>query len=220
MERISDKEIQQIIELRKNGHSLPEIKKVVKRGTGTVFRYAQGVKVDKEFQQSLREKQGGSRARAKRQIESAKERAKSLLGRIDSRDKMLVLAALYWGEGTKRELNIINGDPNLLRVFVACVQELGVPMNALQFTLRLYEDIHQETATVFWAQTLSIAAERIKITEVLKGRKKGRFKFGMCRIRLRKSGEYFKLIMAMIESIKEEIGPCSSTDQNVPVLRV
>lgn len=220
MKRISDEEIQRIVELRKNGHSLPEIKKIVRRGTGTIFRYAHRVRVSKKFQRLLRDKQRGSRIRAQIQWASARTHARKLLGKLDSRDKLLVLATLYWGEGTKRELNIINGDPNLLRVFVACMLSLGVAKMDFQFSLRIYEDVDHKQAVIFWAREFSVPIEKIKIAEILNGKKRGKLRFGMCRIRLRKSGEYFKLIMAMIESIREEISPRSSTDQNVPVLRV
>src|SRR3989338_1546198 len=47
--------------------------------------------------------------RSKLEWEKAQAEATRLVGKLTARDKILVLCALYWGEGTKRELNIING---------------------------------------------------------------------------------------------------------------
>src|ERR1700690_4334479 len=200
MHKISDREIKRIRELRRTGHSLPEIKNKTGRRRGTVFRYAHAVPVAREFIESLRSKQGGSKVRSELEWEKAKLRAKRLMGKFTSRDKIMILAALYWGEGTKSELNIINGDPGLLRVFITCLQELDIPKENLRISLRLFGDIPQGKAKLFWARALGLKTEVIHVSEFSKGHKKGKFPFGMCRIRLRKSGPYFKLIMSMIES--------------------
>lgn len=213
MRKLSDKEIAQIIELRRTGHSLPEIKKVTKKGAGTVFRYAHSVVVAPEYREVLRCKQGGSRVRSQMQKDKAAQEARSRIGRLSSRDKLLILVALYWGEGTKSELNIINGDPVLLRTFCVCLCEIGVPVADLKFSLRLYEDISPMQAKKFWARNFGISTNLIRVSEIVVGKKKGRFTFGMCRIRVRKSGPYFKLIMAMIESIGEKTGSRSSMDR-------
>lgn len=212
MRKIPAREAEKIRELRRTGHSLPEIQKILNRGAGTVFRYAHSVDVPPQWLPVLRRKQGGSQARSKLAWEKAGAEASQLVGKLTSREKVLVLAALYWGEGTKSELNIINGDPNLLRVFVNCLQELDVSKNDLQISLRLFEDIRRNAAKAFWAEKLGVKAQAIHVSEVLQGRKKGKFPFGMCRIRLKKSGPYFKLIMSVIESLKSEISPRSSMD--------
>lgn len=213
MQKISVREINEIQELRRIGHSLPEIKRTVGRGSGTIFRYARSIPVDSEFVEILRSKQGGSRMRSKLEWDKAKAKSSRLIGKLTSRDKILILAALYWGEGTKRELNIINGDATLLRVFVSCLTELDISKKDLRISLRLFEDINEHKAKVFWAQELDVSRRAIYVSEFLKGKKEGKFPFGMCRIRLRRSGSYFKLIISMIESIKSELSPRSSMDR-------
>ncbi len=213
MRRIPLYEIDKIRQLRKAGHSLPEIKKIVGRGSGTVFRYAHGVSISPKFIKVLRIKQGGSKARSITHWEAARAQSERLIGRITSRDKILVLAALYWGEGTKSELNIINSDSSLLRVFIVCLEELGIQKAKLRFSLRLFGDINKRQAKKFWAKELDVKAEDIRVSELSKGKRKGKLPFGMCRIRLQKSGPYFKLIMSMIESIKSRLSSRSSTDR-------
>ena len=45
------------------------------------------------------------------------------------------MSMLYWGEGTKRELNIINGDPGMMRVFISCLRSMGVNENDITIGL-------------------------------------------------------------------------------------
>ena len=213
MHRIPLPEIARIRQLRKTGYSLPEIKKIVGRGSGTVFRYARGVSISPKFVEALRSKQGGSKARSRTHWETARTQSARLIGRLTSRDKLLVLAALYWGEGTKSELNIINGDASLLRVFIVCLEELGIQKAKLRFSLRLFEDIEERQAKRVWARELGVKAENIHVSELSRGKRRGKLPFGMCRIRLQKSGPYFKLIMSMIESIKSALSPRSSMDR-------
>ena len=152
-----------------------------------------------------RTKRGGSKFKALKEKEQASKKARLLLSSIDSRDTLFILAALYWGEGTKKELNLINGDPELVRVFVSCLRRLGITNNQLKITLRVFEDMDKGKVITFWAQTLGVMERHIASVDVLKGKKKGKLLHGMCRVRVAKSKDYFKLIMAMINFIKSEI---------------
>ena len=213
MKRISVAEIKRIRDLRRSGHSLPEIRRIVGRGAGTIFRYAHAVEVEPKFVPSLRLKQGGSRARSEHNWAVATAHATKLVDNLTSRDKLFLLAGLYWGEGTKRELNIINGDPSLLSVFLECLYTLGVDKGNLRISLRLFEDIERRKAILFWSRRLDVPSAVIHVSEVSKGKKSGKLAHGMCRIRVRRSGPHFKLIMSVIESIKSEISPRSSMDR-------
>lgn len=194
-----------MVSLRQTGHSLPEICKITSRGNATVFRYVNNIKVLPEYVEILKSKQGGSKNRAIKDWDNSAKRAEKFLNIINSRDKLLILAALYWGEGTKRELNIINSDPELLRVFVECLTEIGVTRDKLRVTLRIYEDMAEEEIRRYWAHVLSIPEDSIISVNVLKGKKDGKLKYGMCRIRVTKGAPHFKLIMSMVELIKLKV---------------
>lgn len=197
--------VESMIALRQSGHSLPEIKDITGRGYGTVYKYIKDIEILPEYQERWKLRRRGSVFRSLGQWEHAKIDAKKAIQGLDSRDKLLILACLYWGEGTKRELNIINSDPELLRVFLCCLRELKMQPRDLRITLRLYADIDREEAIRFWSRTLGVSKKQIIGVNVLEGRKKGRLPYGMCRLRLRKGGEYFKLIMSMIGLIKSEV---------------
>lgn len=192
-----------MVSLRETGHSLPEIKEITGRGHGTVFRYIKNVKVLPEFSTILRIKQGGSRKKADEAWRDASSDAQSLLGDgLSLEQKLCILACLYWGEGNKMDLNLMNSDPGLIKVFVGCLYEIGVPKDNIKINLRLHDDIDRNKAIIFWAKLLSIEPARIGKIEVIQGKKTGKLKYGMCRVRVAKSATYFKLIMSLISIIK------------------
>ncbi|MDO8566375.1 MAG: hypothetical protein Q7S04_04325 [Candidatus Moranbacteria bacterium] len=116
---------------------------------------------------------------------------------------VLFIVALYWAEGGKRDLNLTNSDPDLVRIFIQGLFKLGVKKSDLRINLRLYGDIKESVARAFWAQKLDILPESIRGINWLHGKKEGKLPYGMCRIRVTRSGSYFKMIMSSIEHIKE-----------------
>jgi hypothetical protein len=75
----------------------------------------------------------------------------------------------------------------------------------LKVSLRLFEDINKKKTIQFWQKILSLPKGSITKFDISKGKKKGKLKYGMCRIRVKKSGRHFKLIMSMIDLIKSGI---------------
>ena len=203
---ITPEEIRQIIQLRKTGHSMPEIMKATRRGSSTVFKYMRNVKVLPEYTTTLRIKQGGSRERMNIAWDQAHSRAHEMLRSALSKEQMLcILAALYWGEGNKTELNMINSDPALIKVFMECLYNIGVKREMFTVSLRLHDDIDKQKAIKFWSKYLSINQKSITSIEIVKsGMKKGKLEFGMCRLRVAKSATYFKLLMSLISEIKRQ----------------
>lgn len=204
-EPINKDEVEKIISMRKIGHSLPEICKFLNRGGSTVYKYAKDVVVLPEYVNSLKQKQGGSKDRARTQWDKSIISANDLLKKIGKREKLFILAALYWGEGTKSELDLINSDPAMIRVFISCMKEIGVKSKDLRVSLRIYGDISSSDAKKYWAEVCEVDMENILSVNILKGKKTGKLPYGMCRVRVIRGGEYFKLIMSMIACIKSQI---------------
>ena len=157
-----------------------------------------------QYESLLRAKQGGSIARSKRKWAEASKEARRLVECITERERLLILACLYWGEGNKRDLDLNNSDPALIKVFVECLKIIGVKKDDLRITLRLYNDLNRQRAIKYWSDLLEISADKILGVNTLYGKKKGKLKYGMCRVRVAKGGPYFKLIMSMIDLIKSD----------------
>ena len=134
--RLSQTEVRRIIDLRKIGHSLNEIRRLTGHSNSTVLRYIAEIVVLPEYRKQLREKQGGSILKAKRNWKNAQHEASILITRPSRKDRLLVLASLYWGEGTKSELNLLNTDPSLIKVYVRCLKELGIDKSDLRVSIR------------------------------------------------------------------------------------
>ncbi len=198
-------EISKIKKLRETGHSLPEIQSILNRGYGTVYRYIKGVSILPEYKEIWKVKRGGSRSKSLKEWEYSRLQASNLLNDFNSRDKMLILACLYWGEGNKTELNLVNSDPHLVRVVISCLKEFGIKDKEIKIGLRLFEDISEVDAIDFWLKFLGLPKGSITFFEIKKGKKVGKLKYGMCRVRVKKGGKYFKLIMSMIDLIRKGI---------------
>ncbi len=198
-------EIKKIKKLRETGHSLPEICSVLKRRNSTVHKYVKNIIVLPEYVNILRQKQGGSIKRAEGLWKNSKIKAAELLKKVEKRDKLFILAAIYWGEGAKKEFNLINSDPALIQVSLSCLREIGISESDLRVSIRVYEGIEISEARKYWAKICNINEKRILGVNILQGKKHGKLPYGMCRIRVTKGGDSFKLIMSMIEFIKSQI---------------
>ncbi len=182
---LSEEQHKNLIRLRRHGKSIPEISRETGTPITTVQRHIKGVQVPSEFQTILREKQGGSKDRAKGLRSNVAKSAGKLLGNISHRDYLFLLIGLYWGEGTKRDFSVINSDPLLIQTFIHCLKILGISKERLSVSIRVHTEISISKAKAFWAQTTGLPKQIIERVEVIEGKKKGKLPYGMCRVRVR-----------------------------------
>ncbi len=193
--------INKIVALRKKGLSINEIKKDVGKSKSLIFKYINGVEILPAYRGIWDAKQIGARKTSLAHWQEARLYAKKLLADLSKKEKIIVGACLYWAEGTKKDFNLINTDPVLVRTFVSFLEVLGVPKENLRISLRTYEDIDRATVIRYWAHLLEVEEGRITYIEVLRGKSDGKFTYGMCRVRVAKGGLYLKKIKSIIESI-------------------
>lgn len=204
-ERISQKEIDKIIHLRKLGYSLPEIKNTIKRSSTTIFRYAKDVKILPEYLEIWKVKRGGSKTRSLKLWKDAEQKAEQLIKNLGKTEKFLIAVCLYWSEGTKQDFSLSNTDPDLIKTFITCLEEIGVNKNELKVSVRIYEDLDRNQAINFWAKIIGISPSDILNVNILKGKKHGKLPYGMCRVRVTKGGNYLKLLQSAVKVIKRKI---------------
>jgi hypothetical protein len=126
------------------------------------------------------------------------------LGEISQRDYLFLLLGLYWGEGTKKDFTIINSDPFLLQTFVYCLKTLGISKDRLSLSLRVHSEISVKEAKAYWARTLGLSLKPIERIEVIEGKKKGKLRHGMCRVRVKSGIRDRLLIQTAIAIIGKE----------------
>ncbi|MDB5245228.1 MAG: hypothetical protein JWN90_333 [Parcubacteria group bacterium] len=204
MQRISETIEKQIIELRKTGKSIPEISQLTRVGRTTVQRYVLNIEIPNQYLDILREKQGGAKQRALALRFNTLTRANVLLGNLSARDYLMLLVGIYWGEGTKRDFGIINSDPYLIQTFIVCLSHFSIQKNRLSISLRVHSDIDVSQAKKFWSRTTGLSLESITQIEIIEGKKNGKLKYGMCRIRIRKGIRERLLIQSLISLIGKD----------------
>lgn len=201
---LSDEQHEHLVGLRKQGKSIPEISRETGTPITTVQRHIKGVQVPSEFQALLREKQGGSKDRARGLRLNIATDVEKLLGEISRRDYLFLLIGLYWGEGTKRDFSVINSDPLLIQTLIYCFNILEIPKSRLSLSLRVHAEISVPEAKAFWARTTGLPMKLIERIEVIEGKKKGKLPHGMCRVRVKSGIRDRLLIQSAIALIGKE----------------
>lgn len=209
--KLEQKTIKEIIDLRRKGHSISEIKKITGKGNSLISKYIKNVEIFPEYIDLWKIKQGASKQKSEKEWEKARKMASSLIKNIGSKEKILILSSLYWGEGTKNDFSLSNTDPDLIKVFVDYLKEFGITKDKLRITIRLYEDINSKKAINYWSKIIGVPKKQILNINILNGKKNGKLKYGMCRIRIIRGGQYLKLIKSVIDLIKSS--PRSSMDR-------
>lgn len=204
--RLDKRIVNKIINLRRSGHSLPEISEVLSIPRTTIFRYIQGVEIAPEYISQWLGKWGGSRKRKLIQEQKAFEDGIKLIEGLTPKEKLLFLCALYWGEGNKKDLILTNSDPDLIHVFVNGLRELlEITDERLRISIRVYSDIDVDKALTFWSEVVKIPREKFLKTAVLEGKKNGKLQYGMCRVRVLKGGSLLKRIQGINKAIVEQL---------------
>src|SRR3989344_4987962 len=212
--RIPEETINEIRTLRQQGWSMPEIRSHTNVGYGTIFRYIKGTSILPEYEKVWFGKRGGSRKRKQKKEIEAKTEAKLIVNNLSIKEKMLFLAALYWGEGSKGYFGLINSDPELISVFVkGLIGSFQVQKESIKISVRVYADLNKQECLKFWSNITAIPVKDFANMEIIKGKEKGKLPFGMCRVRVSKGGDLLKLIKAINKEVISIFSPRSSMDR-------
>lgn len=196
--RLAQKTINKIKLLRQKGWSMPEIRKELKIGYGSIFRYIQEVEILPRYKKIWFGKRGGSTKRKKIAEEKARKKAEKLISKLSQKEKIIFLTALYWGEGSKGDFGLSNTNPELIKVFIKGLRSLfNIPTKDLRVSIRIYEDLDRNKCLQFWSKITGVPVNHFVSVNILKGKKKGKLPYGMCRIRVKKGGNLLKYIVAI-----------------------
>ena len=194
--------IKQIIHLRERGHSIPEITAACKISKSTAARYVKNISILPQYQGRWRARRNASKIISERHWQEARARARKAVRSITEKDLILTGAALYWAEGSKKDFSLSNTDPVLIRIFLFILRNaFKVKDKDLKISLRIYEDLDQPECLKFWSAITGIKLGRSTSINILQGRKRGKLKYGMCRIRVRRGGLLLKEIFSIINQV-------------------
>lgn len=208
LNRISSETKNQIRLLRQKGHSLPEISRALGVSRTSVLRHIKGVEILPEHLSEWAGKRGGSRRIRLRKEALAFNEGKELVGKLSLKEKLLIVSALYWAEGTKGDFSLSNTDPKLIKVFVECMRELFHLKNDQIFiNVRIYEDLDKDKCLSYWSSVVRVPKEHLRGVNVLAGKKRGKLEYGMCRVRIAKGGDILKKIKGIYAAVFNQFVP-------------
>ncbi len=190
--------VNRIIDLRKRGHSIPEMHRLLRVSKSTLSRYIKGVEILPEYKERWLERRNASKIISEKTWEVAREQALLLVERISERELKLLGATLYWAEGAKRQFNFINSDPQMIKLFLlVLLNAFKVRKSNIKISIRLFEDISSEEALNFWSEITGFKLDENTEINVVKGKKQGKLPYGMCRVRVKRGGLLLKTLSAI-----------------------
>lgn len=165
------KERQRALELRKEGNSYSQIKQILGINKGTLSSWLKDHPLSEEQKRNL-----GSR-RIENYISTRRKNREIILEKIylNQKRKLLPLThkqllvaglCLYWGEGSKsniNELRIANTDPSVIKAGMYWLERVfSVPRSKLTVRLHLYRDMDVQKETAFWSKLLNLPPQSFK----------------------------------------------------------
>jgi hypothetical protein len=203
---ISQEKIKKIFELRKQGYSIPELHALLGLPKSTLSKYCRKVEILPEFKERWLERRNASKIISERQVLQAEQQAKALVPAISKESAVLIASSLYWAEGAKKDFSLTNSDPKMIKVFVKILKRsFGIKDEDIKISIRLYEDLAINEATSFWSEVVGFDLTNKVHINILKGKKVGKLKYGMCRVRVKKAGLLLKTIFAINKLVCNQI---------------
>jgi hypothetical protein len=190
--------IEQVQNLRRKGFSIPEISRMCSLSPSTVLRYAGSTAILPEYLERWRARKNSSKVRCETNWSIAREFVNTSIDQINETSLLLVIASLYWAEGAKRDFSFCNSDPKMIAVFVEGLRKLfSLDNSEFTISLRLFEDLDIQKSIKFWSEVVGFNLDNRAYINIQKGSKIGKLEYGICRVRVRKSGLLLKKIKSV-----------------------
>lgn len=189
---------------RKMGYSINELVAKFSIPKTTVWHHVHDIPILPKYISVLKSKRGGSAKRKQRKWEEARQYAQKLIQGPD-RELVIVMSMLYWGEGSKKSCDFINSDGLMIRSYLGILKRvLKISKNSIRPTLRIFSGMNKINCLKYWSNVTKIPQHKF-IVRLNDGGTKGKTKYGMCRITIKKGGNVLKLLHSLINQISEEI---------------
>lgn len=161
-------------ELRRAGRTYDEIVAELGVSKSSVSLWVRDLPVPAQRRSPEEQRQlmqdGLDRLRATRDAQRVRMKAEAgqEIGRLSERELFLTGVALYWAEGSKdkayarREyLQFVNSDPDVILLFLAWLELMGVTPDRLRFNVSIHESADVASAERFWAESVGVEPARL-----------------------------------------------------------
>lgn len=209
--------------LRRKGLSLREIANKVPVSKSSISGWCRGIELSDKSKKRLFRlwQEGGHKGRIlgastnhRRKIEKIEKYVKdgkNNVGILSSRELLLVGAAIYWGEGSKKsQMAIINSDASMI-IFMYNWFRQAIGVRKSDFILRVFvNSLHKSRDAVikkYWAKLLDTPLDQFRKTIFIKRPNTKKYSnhdtyYGLLSIRARNSSEIKYRILGLIEGLK------------------
>ncbi len=209
--------------LRKQGWSVRNIAREVSVSRSSASLWCRRIELTEKQKELLvkRAIEGGHRGRIlgsstnhRRKMENIErhvQAGKKYVNELSLRELLLVGAAIYWGEGSKKsQLGFINSDADMIVFMYRWFQKaLGVKKQDFMPRI-LINDLHKSRDRVikgYWAKLLGLPESQFRKTTFIKRPNTKRYSnhetyFGLLTLRVRNSTDLKYKILGLIEGLK------------------
>jgi hypothetical protein len=212
--------------LRKNGKSFREISSKLKIPLSTVFLWCSQIVLSKRQIERLKQKSLKSLQNGR--VISQQKRSRSYLAECDkyfqlgkdmlntNQNKLLYIgASLYWAEGFKKDkrLGFANSDPIMINFFIHwLITSLKVPRESVRLRLGINRIFLKQTKSIteYWSKITNIPITQFQKPFYQTSKNKRIYPNhnsyrGVLRVRANGQNQAFRMILGMIERLKEEL---------------
>lgn len=209
--------------LRKKGKSVRDIAELLNISRSTASVWCRDIVLTEEQIKRLENNKmrGSYKGRLRGGFTNKKKREDALLeskcvaskivSKISQRDFLMLSIGLYWAEGHKtgRTFGLVNSDPDIIKVWMDSLLNMGVDKDS--FSPRLFLNTlwleREEDIVKWWSKKLSLPRKSFsKIVKVVSKHKKI-FKentyHGVLHVRVKKSSKLIDTWLSMIEVIRD-----------------
>lgn len=210
--------------LRRSGQSIKEIAKNLGVSISSVSEWCRDIKLtpnqitilEKRARDPFYGRRASYLASIKRKkdlkISRLKEMGVKKVGKLTKRELFLVGAALYWGEGFKKDkqVGLANSDPEVIKIFIKWLREcFGYQISDLiaRPTINSSHKYRADEIQKYWLSQTKIPLEGFRKPTFHKLAWKKQYEnpnnyYGVLRIKVRKSIDFLRKIHGFIDGLK------------------
>ncbi len=204
MKKYSNEKITELKKFRKKGNSISDLIRIFSMPKTTIWHHIHKVKVPKKYLIAIKSRQGGSKIRSQKEWVSADCHAKKVLKNKKSKYHCSLMAMLYWAEGSKGAFAFVNTDGQMIKFYLGTLKKyFNISDDRLILTLRIFSNLDKKECVNYWANITGFPPEKFRIY-LNDGGTRGKAKYGMCRLTVKKSGYLHKLTISLINNIVKD----------------
>ncbi len=154
--------------LRKKGYTYPEIQERMSVHRTTLSKWCKDIEltpkqIDAQGDNYKGIVKGAEANHVKRQKEIEKIRAKARKGinSLSPYEFKLAGIALYWGEGSKKQVGFSNSDPKIIKFMMKWFRKVHqVPDEKINLTLYLYPEQDEQNLKEYWSEVTDLPLDQ------------------------------------------------------------